>query len=240
MSSQIERIQEDIFGRISQDEFFADIKVYLFRPRSQEEAVQIQTDIDAALAGLETKATKSGAAVIVQMPNANVPLPNVPGPRFDLIYTIRVLENPLINMGATGTSKSAEEIALSILNLCHHFTLQDFGMALVASGEALKALGIDESGRIGYDCLLTMPMGLAKSIKVIAPSITGTAASVTITTATSGATILYTIDGSYPWAGNATALTYSAPFAVTSGVKVRSVATKAGLQPSDLSAKTMT
>lgn len=241
MSSQIERGQADIYGRISQDAFFSDIKIYLFRPRSSAEAVQIQTQIDNSLAGLETKAGKSGAAVIVKMPSATVQFPNVPGPRFDLVYSVTVLENPLVNMGAAnGTLKSAEDIALNVLNLLHHFVIGDFGMALVATGEALRSLGIDDNGRIAYDCFLTMKLGLSKPNKVITPAISGTAGAVIISTLTPGATILYTTDGTYPWSGNAGVLTYSAPFSVASGTVVRSVATKTALQASDLAAKTMT
>jgi hypothetical protein len=241
VSSLIEKAQADIFGRLSQDAFFTDVSVYLFRPRSEEEAVEIVNNINQSLAGLITKGGKSGIAAVVRLPSANVAEPNIPGPRLRLIYTVRVLENPMINMGSAGTGKSAEDVALVILNLLHHFQAADFGSALFCDGQALVGLDADDQGRIGYDCNVTMNLGLARSTRVNTPAISGTPAGVTITCGTGGADVVYTTDGSYPVIGTGfTGTLYSAPFAVTSGTLVRSVATKSGLQASDLASKTIT
>jgi hypothetical protein len=48
----------------------------------------------------------------------------------------------------------------------------------------------------------------------------------TLTCATSGATIFYTLDGTYPGSGNSAAVEYSAPFAVSSGQRIRTSAEK--------------
>lgn len=237
--SAIETIQSAIHARISQDPYFSDVPVYLFRPRSQDESVMIQTEIDSALAGIESKAGKLGAAILVPMPDADVPEPEIPGPRLDVIPTVRVLEVPAINMSSAGTGKSAEDLALKILNLIHHFFLQDLGTTVIADANALEALEEDH-GRIGYDCLFRVPLGLARPTKVALPQITGTAAAVTITSATASAAIYYTTDGTYPWSGNDTAVLYAAPFAVTSGQTVRATATKTAYTASDLASATIT
>lgn len=237
--SAIESLQQFIHARISQDPYFSDVPVYLFRPRSEDESVMIQTEIDSALAGIESKAGKLGAAILVPMPDADVPEPEIPGPRLDMVPIVRVLEIPAINMSSAGTGKSAEDLALKILNLIHHTFFQDLGTTVIADANALEALAEDH-GRIGYDVQFRCPIGLSRPTKCAIPQITGTAAAVTITSATASASIYYTTDGTYPWSGNDTAHLYSAPFAVTSGQTVRAVATKTNYTASDLASATIT
>lgn len=70
--------------------------------------------------------------------------------------------------------------------------------------------------------------------KVVAnPAIAIAAGNATITSSTSGAAIKYTLDGTDPKT-SATAATYSAPVAVTSGQTVRAYASKAGLMNSGM------
>jgi hypothetical protein len=77
-TSALERQQLDIAARLESLAEFATVPVTVIRPRSEGEALQIQTTLDQALAGLVQKGGKSGAAVIVQMPTATVPERNVP------------------------------------------------------------------------------------------------------------------------------------------------------------------
>jgi hypothetical protein len=63
---------------------------------------------------------------------------------------------------------------------------------------------------------------------------------ITLTCATSGAAIYRTLDGSYPWSGNAQATLYAAPFAVASAALLRAVAHKTGMVASDAAAADIT
>jgi hypothetical protein len=57
---------------------------------------------------------------------------------------------------------------------------------------------------------------------------------VTLATATDGATIYYTTDGSFPWSGNSEAEIYAGEFSVDSGTTVRAAAYKSGLDGSNV------
>src|SRR2546429_212563 len=98
----LQQLQLDIFGRLAAADYFADISIYLIRPRSKQEAVLLQTGIDQVLGGLKKKNGKSGVACRVEMPYVDVEKPEVPGPYIAIVATIRVIENPLINMANTG------------------------------------------------------------------------------------------------------------------------------------------
>lgn len=78
--------------------------------------------------------------------------------------------------------------------------------------------------------------------QVATPSITGTTpftdnTTVTITCATTGATIHYTIDGSTPTASSAT---YSSPIAISATTTIKAIAIKSGMTDSEVASATFT
>ena len=86
---------------------------------------------------------------------------------------------------------------------------------------------------MAIDCKFYTSFGLRTGNRVANVAIGGAASAVTLSCATPGARITYTTDESYPQPGNPAATTYTAPFAVTAGTKVRAGATAAGMKPSD-------
>ena len=242
--SPLQQLQLDIFGRLSGADYFSDVALYLIRPRSRQEATLIQTNIEKALAGMETKNGKAGVCCRVEMPYLDVEQPELPGPYTAIVVTIRVIENPLVNMSSAGTEKSAEDIGTEVLSELHQWVPWGSGniqRALFAEKKALEPVPelIDE-GKIAYDAVLRTRREITPEPRAQMPAITLATGTITITPMTAGGTTYYTLDGSYPWLGNAAATLYSVPFpAPVSGAQVRAVTYKSALQASNLASLTI-
>jgi len=247
--SPLERLQADIAGILEADAYFADIPVYVQRPRVQadgstEDIVMLSSRMDNALLGREPKAGKSGVGVMVLMPVGVVKSPEAPGPEFHPHVSVRVRELPVVNMDATtGTQKTAEDVALAIANLCHRFPIGGFFGALYCDGAAIAPVLDDEKslaeGIVTYNVEVTSRFTLTPLSRCAPVTISAAALSVTLGTITSGATITYTTDGTFPRPGAAGAETYGAPFSVASGTTVRASATKSGLHQSFITQSTI-
>jgi hypothetical protein len=222
----LDRLQDDIAGRLAADEFFAHIPV-----GAQHKGV-IADDIAQALQTLAGDGTEAGAGVIVMMPSRTVPHPNIPGPSYDLTITIRAMEIPFINRAEGGTNRTATAISLRIEHLLHQLTLS--GVVLTAQ----RVGGLqDADGGVACDVDISFRYGLPAALRVQAPGIALAGSLLTLSCATSGATIRYTLDGSYP---GLDAEAYSVPVTLTDGQTIRAVAAKAGMQESAISETTYT
>ncbi|HNY10540.1 MAG TPA: chitobiase/beta-hexosaminidase C-terminal domain-containing protein [Candidatus Wallbacteria bacterium] len=84
----------------------------------------------------------------------------------------------------------------------------------------------------------TAPTNVVTPIFSISSGTYSEAQTVTITTATAGATIRYTLDGSTPSATNGTV--YSAPITISSTTTIKAIATKANVTNSDIASATYT
>lgn len=236
--SEIEQDQADFYGRLSAEPYFADVGLYLLRPRANATATQIAQGIENALNCLAVKNGKGGAAVTVLMPLLQGRDPNVSSPQFDASITLRVQELPLTNMNpAKGTLKSAESIALEVARLCHHFRGGSGQIWTLAGGGIQPNLDFDP--KVTYDVTLGRLMPISAPAKVAKVGISvGTAgeagAEIGMGTATAGAAIHYTLDGSYPVPGAAGTALYAEPFTAPAGTVVRAAASKAEMQQSDV------
>lgn len=237
--SPLERLQADLYGRLEADDYFDDVGVFLLRPREQESFAQIQSRVDQALAGLVKRGGKAGAAVMVLMPTADAIDRNAPGPLLNFQIVVRVVELPVINMGTSGSLKSAEEIALRVHQLGHHFNPGRGGTLLSHPDALTPAADEKDDRRVVIDCRFELRGGVAAVGKVARPSITPAAGgsvpqSVTLACATAGAALWYTLDDSLPTPGNTAATLYSGAFNVSSAATLRVGAFATDLLPSDV------
>lgn len=229
------RVQEDTYGRILAHAWFADVAVIL------ERRAYTDQEISKLLGTVKGRAGKVGAAILVQRP-VFFPGSDDSSGRGQLVQAFTVLEHPTLNSGSQGTGKSAEEIAIEIFMLFHmaNASLPEQAFSAFPGG----AIVPDDSfpGLNAWEArfqLYTSPGRDARcGTPLIDPDSGAGSQSVTITSATSGAEIYYTLDGTYPRSGNGTL--YSAPFQPGSGKTVRAVAYKSGLQASNLAQATFT
>lgn len=235
-SSPFELDQADLAARLTADPYFSDITVETLRPRANAGFAEIQSRIDQALSGLKAKAGKVGAAVHVLMPFADVESPVAPGPMMNVDLVARVQEFPLHNMGARGTGKSCEEIALKVTQLFHHFN-SGRGYVFFCAREFWTPSAV-AAPLVTIDVRVTHKGGIVAAAKVARPTISSASLAVpqevTLATATAGASIYYTTDDSYPSSANDAAVLYSAPFTVTEAGTLSVAAEKSGLTQSDV------
>lgn len=148
------------------------------------------------------------------------------------------IENPSINFSIQGTRIPAETCALELFQL---FAFAPLGAnsKQVYSAAPDGAVVPDDTfdgfnaWRTRLQAKVACPSDTRCGPPLIDPDSGAGSQTVTLTTATSGAQIYYTLDGSYPRQGNGTL--YTAPFVPGAGKTLIAAAQKTGLQQSGLS-----
>ncbi len=222
--SPIESIQPDLAAKLASEDYFLDIAL------AQVREERLQSEIDQALGGLRSKGGKIGVGVEILMPRIKASHPGAPGPLCLLEQVFRVKENPILNLGALGTGKSAEAIALQLLQVLHGFCLEGVLGAFYAAPDALSP-NRDFAPLVACDVKLLANFPLPPLPKLAAPLLTAPGLSVALAGA---GNIYFTTDGSLPGPGNLAAQLYSAPFAVASGTVVRTAAYAPNFTGSDV------
>lgn len=234
-NNAFENDQADFAARLDGDAYYADIGIYVLRPRANLTATQIIGNIEKALNNLTKKGGKSGAAVTVLMPTFSVPEGDTSGPALEERLTVRVQESPLFNMNATtGTLKSAEAIALEVLQLFHMW--QPGGGTWYADQDALTP-SVEFDPKVTYDVSFRRPINLKGRVKAAMPMIEpeeGAVPQEVTLVAAPGAAICYTLDGTLPVAGKAGTTLYTVPFTVAAAATLRVVAYEAGKAASNV------
>lgn len=234
--SQLELDQRDIYARLQNDvDFSAGIPVLLELKGITERDVAMAISTSNAQAGLV------GSVAIVLMPTLLPDSPNAPGPRFDAVYKVQVIDWPMMRrQPTTGTQQSADEIADRVREILHRFTMGR-GQTIYFAGQEPVAV---PDGKVSYILKFKRTAADQPPVAVATVGISATAqsgpATVTLSCQTSGAAIYFTTDGSYPGSNSAacpTAQLYTAPFAVTAGQLVRAAAELAGYQQSQVIAQ---
>jgi hypothetical protein len=240
--SIIELDQDDIFARLQADPFFqAGVPVLEQRKGITE------SDIQVALGTVNQANGRVGSVAIVLMPRMRGQDPNAPGPRYTVRYPIQVIDYPVLRRQAAtgtpavgGTQQSAEEICDRIRQIIHLFNM---GRGQTIAFDSLEP-SAEPAGMVGYVLSfkrlgIDFPpvgcaaVGISPNSGGVNPTLPGPQ-TVTLSCATAGAAIYYTIDGSYPSSLNPTAVLYSAPFSVPSGTTLRAAAELTGNQQSQV------
>jgi len=233
----LQRFQLDVAARLEASAFFADIPVFIFRPRAALTAAQIQDSINSALGALTAQNSKAGLCAIVLMPLLNTPKQELPGPYLHLKCIIQVQENVVVNMGANGTQIPCEDAAIAVAQILHLWTPGGTAGILRAAPETVTP-NLTFPGKVTYDVHVESELDLPCLSKEPQPFISAASAAITIACADAEAAIYYTTDGSLPWAGNATypstAALYTGPFTASAGSLIRAAAFAGGKLGSDI------
>lgn len=225
--SIIESIQLECAQQLQADPFFANLTVLV------EHIADLQSQFDQAIGAVTVVGGKSGAVVVIMTPTADANWENVPGPFFDAINVIvLVAENPLVNNDPiSGTGLSALTICEKIAGILH----QSFPLAangpLVAQKPTISRgpNAGDDTSLVQYNLHFRTMGGLRAVPPQLAPVvISNTAGVVTLTSATPGSAVFYTLDGSNASPRGATASLYTAPFTPGAGHTLNARAWLAG------------
>jgi hypothetical protein len=224
--SILSQLQQQCADRLQSDPLFAHVRVLT------ERVADIESEIDRALGPLNEQGGKTGLVAVLLTPTANVNFENVFGPFFDDIkIVVRVIENVPINQDPdTGTNVPAADAAERVCALLHHFQ-PDNATGPVLAHKPTITLGNDPN-HLSYDCLFKTSGGLAATLPQAAtPVCSNNGGTITLTCATAGAAIFYTLDGSNPSPRNA--MLYTAPFTPGTGVTIKARAWLAGYLTSE-------
>lgn len=198
------------------------------RPRNAGEATGIETKLKRLLAGLEGRRGKIGVSLIVGMPEVGKIEPNSRKLKATVSLVIEVSENIIVNMGADGTQCEAEEFALEAAAHLQHQVFQLWSPLRVKSILPAPEAIIDK--RVVYNITVETELSREAPARCDAPVAALEAGVLTLSSTTPGASVYYTLNGSYPGPGNATAFIYAMPAPLSVGDHtLRAAAWKTGL-----------
>lgn len=228
-STMIKRLQEDVAAYLASDELLHHVQVIREAPSEAQGGVIFEQMVQKNLAGNVPVNGKAGLCVVVFTPQGKPESVQNRGLACELELTIRVIENPAVNDDPIhGTGIHAEEMLEQVMMLLqnwqplkgHPLTLVDFAQVPIKDFAPLWA----------WECTFRARDARQARSKVATPQITLSESLVTITCATAGAQIFFTLDGSLP---GLNANRYTAPLDVD-GVTVRAIARLCGMAASDV------
>lgn len=237
----IQNLQDDIYFTLLGDAELAGVSVFRRRtplPRDEDgnvvagDSVMIDDKLDQVLAGVAERGGKVGAAIIVMLPDVKLESIQNAALPMTLKAKVRVVENQLFNEGENGTGVSSSQLALHVMQYLHRRAFRGGNTLRLDRDKPVEEVPLP--GHIVHEINMDWSQVLEAIAKVATPVIAQAGGAITLSCATVGATIRYTLDGSFPGSGNAQAVIYSAPFTPAPGSYVLRVsAEKADMQPSD-------
>jgi hypothetical protein len=223
--------KSDLYYRLLGDELLAPVSILIDDEHDMANRALVDAGPRNVRAG-KTGASVTVSAVAVLTLNSG----ETPTPLMSLSCVLEVMEDVIINAGTDGTGLNAGEIVARLIQLLHqsHFDNRFTGLRLAPSAPIVE-IDAEKNGHRGYAVTFVADQlnfnVIATCSSVIIDDDDGV---VTLTCPTSGTTIYYTIDGSYPGSGNTAATVYTVPLTPSSGVTIRAAAQKTGLNPSKI------
>ena len=224
--SVLSSIQQQCADRILADPMFAPVTVLT------ERIADIDSEIARALGPLNGGTGKTGLVVVIRTPLATVHFENVFGPFFDDIKVIaRVIENVTVNQDpTTGTNVAAADAVERICGLLHHFQPDSANGPITAHRPSITLN--KDPGHLSYDCHFKTCGGLSSvPPQAATPVILENSGTITLSCATAGAAMFYTLDASNPSPRNGSF--YTGPFTPGTGLTLKVRAWLAGYLASE-------
>lgn len=248
-NDQLNLQQQDLCNLLLGDPALAFVPVSTFKAMLIAAVAHEATDMWTDRAGLG----KKGVAIQVRMPALRVQTPNVPGPQYQVEYTIRVFEDPVEN----NTGLTAESVALEILAWLDGAMLSGNATILADTrGPALKPV-YEYSDRFAYDVVLVAQSPQDSRVRTVAPALADNGHGlITLSCADPNAQIYCSVNAPLPiiaFANNELAFTapqpenqlkaavpYAAPFQVSAGDVIRFFSYTPGQLPSFIQCASIT
>ena len=196
--------------------------------------------VDAAMEADNAGGGKVGAYALVTIPNTSDNLPNVIlGPNQHALVVV-FTENLFVNLSDRGWGITGDDFLTDAKDLLKSTQLD--GIAWLHSPQRVYSPGSDnpmQGYRISRLVLLADDRTVGGvTTKVVKPEITFSGGFATITCATDGATIFYSIDSTIYPSAKAGAVQYVGPITSMDGMTVTACAYLVGSIPSDVARKT--
>ena len=221
----------DLYYRLLGDEMLAPVSILIDDEHDLANRAKVQAGPSNVRAG-KTGASVTVSAVAVLSLNSG----ETPTPLMALSCVFEVMEDVIINDGSDGTGINAGEIVARLIQLLHqsHFDHRFTGLRLSPSAPVVE-IDAEKNGHRGYAVTFVADqMAITNVATCASVAIDNNAGVITLTCNTSGTTIYYTTNGTYPGSGNTAATVYSTPFTPSAGVTIRAAAQKTGLNPSKI------
>lgn len=202
----LDRLPFILAARLATDSFFCDIPII----------VAVEGDIQAQLkkkqAVITEKSGRHGVAVVINQIEADDEYPGLPGGPLKLYPSFQAIEDVMANnREGSGTRKSARRVCRRIIS-----NLKIFGQfggvvqAMKVRAPGIEAITFKDQPdtvvveQVNFECQEFSGEKLLYCLPpVLAPVVGSNPPQVTITSATVGAQVWYTTDGSYPYPGGA-------------------------------------
>ena len=233
-NDQLSLQQQDLCNLLLGDPTLALVPVSTFKTMLISAVAAEATDMWTDRSGLG----KKGCAIQVRMPALRVETPNVPGPQYQVEYTIRVFEDPVEN----NTGLTAESIALEILAWLDGVMLTGNATILADThGPALRPV-YEYADRFAYDVVFAAQSPQDSRSRTVVPALTDDGhGNITLSCADPNAQIYYSVNAALPVIAfpnqavspaQTIGTPYAAPFKVNAGDTVRFFAYTPGQLPS--------
>ena len=200
--------------------------------------MRIQNETDWRVLVEAGRNGRFGSGILVVEPSASGRQPNVTGPVLDWTFPIISVEHPDVSMNPVhGSQLSAEQVAQIVLDSMQLHADDRLGTFSMEPAAIKPEREFVFDGCVAYRVNFHIVGRSAQTPRVAAisvsvdgnPLVNGSfaAGTVTLSCGTPGASIWYTVDGTFPTTdvgGNAGSELYEAPFSVAAGQVLRAVA----------------
>src|SRR5580658_1937418 len=175
LAAQIESVQPDVYNKLLSEAYFANIAIFAVREK------RLDTEVNKALSGLQSRNGKSGATIEVLMPTLKTALPDTAGPVCILEQKFIVKEQPTVNLGANGTGLTCEQIAVNLAQTFQLFFLGGPMQGFYAGPSFYKYIeGSSDKPFVAIQVVLNATFVLTALQRTVGPAAAAAAQTVTL------------------------------------------------------------
>jgi hypothetical protein len=235
LHDSLEQAQDDVAQIIKAETYFTGVNVLTLRKADITSEINRSLGFYGSSSAVVAGVDKLGVCIII-MPVVGSPdarARTTPGYPLTMNIVARILENPLINDDTTwGFGKRVGDIAIKLRETLSYTQSEAVFSPLVEDAPFYVPVE-DPFAPVAYECRwLCHSVRTTSKSRVLQPKITLAGSDITITCATTGASIYYSTDGSVPSSSSGTL--YASSFAVATGLTVRARAYKTDSIASDI------
>jgi hypothetical protein len=213
----LRRFQDHLLGKLLSEPLLNSVAIVSFR---KQVLVDVAKRTAPHLAGRNGKV---GSGILINLPAADPTDADIGGAQMTANLALDILNMDSVALAVSnGSGLAAEDVVVITWLILHQWLNQAVGSGnwFVSGFDPIE----DQKGAYGYRLILTVRFAADEPAKCANVITAVNAGHATLTCATGGASIYYTLDGSFPGPGNAAASLYAAPFVVASGTVILTAA----------------